>query len=329
MKKKIIAEIGSVHDGSFGNALKLIELTAKCGADCVKFQTHIAEAESLPSAPSPSYFSEESRIEYFKRTSFSLNQWKQLKNKADECDVGFLSTPFSLEAVDLLEGIGVFAYKIASGEVTNIPLLHKIANIGKPVYISSGMSDWQELDTAVRIFQSKCDITVMQCSSAYPCPLEKVGLNVLGEIRNRYKCAIGLSDHSPGTSASVAAASLGATVIEKHLTFSKHMYGSDAKHSMEPAEFSSYVQSVKDVWEMLENPVDKDDISPYCEMKHIFQKSIVASEDLQSGTVLNIKNLAFKKPGNGIPASEYKNVVGKKLKRSIKYNEKIQLKELE
>ena len=150
-EKIIIAEIGSVHDGSFGNALKLIELAAKCGADCVKFQTHIAEAESLPSAPNPAYFKDESRIDYFKRTSFNLEQWKKLKAKAKECNILFISSPFSLEAVDLLEKIELDIYKIPSGEVTNIPLLEKIKKTKKPVLLSSGMSDWAEIDTAFKL----------------------------------------------------------------------------------------------------------------------------------------------------------------------------------
>ena len=136
MKKIVIAEIGSVHDGSFGNAMKLIKSAAESGADCVKFQTHMAEAESLPDAPSPGYFNEESRIKYFKRTAFSLEQWKKLKDKADECGMHFLSSPFSLEAVDLLEQVKVFAYKVPSGEITNLLMLEKIAKIGKPVFLA-------------------------------------------------------------------------------------------------------------------------------------------------------------------------------------------------
>lgn len=328
MEKIIIAEIGSVHDGSFGNALKLIEAVAKSGADCVKFQTHIAEAESLADAPSPVYFSEESRMEYFKRTAFNLEQWQKLKDKADKCGIHFLSSPFSLEAVDLLEKVNIFAYKIPSGEVTNLPMLKKIADIGKPVFLSSGMSDWKELDTTVEVFEGKCELTVMQCSSAYTCPPEQVGLNVIQEMKNRYSCGVGFSDHTLGIAAAAAAAALGTTAIEKHFTFSKRMYGSDAKHSMEPSEFAAFSQAVKDVWKMLENPIDKDDVSPYKNMKHIFQKSIVASEDLPAGTVLKMIHLAFKKPGDGIEANEYKNLLGKKLIRSVSYNEKLKTEDL-
>ena len=198
----IIAEIGSVHDGSFGNAQMLIELAAKCGADCVKFQTHISNAESLPSAPNPDYFRDESRIEYFDRTSFTKDQWANLKQTADEYNILFLSSPFSVEAVDFLEEVGVFAYKIPSGEVTNLPFLEKIALIGKPVFLSSGMSDWNELDEAVKVLK-ECDLTVLQCSSIYPCPSERVGLNVITEMKKRYQCRVGFSDHTTGMAAAI------------------------------------------------------------------------------------------------------------------------------
>ena len=237
----LIAEVGSVHDGSFGNASKLIELAAEVGADAVKFQTHISEAETTKFAASPSYFNSESRFDYFSRTGFTKKQWLELKKIADSFKIIFMSSPFSIEAVDLLEDIGMEIYKIPSGEITNLPMLEKIVSTGKPVFISSGMSNWKELDRAVSIFNGKSHYTVLQCSSIYPCPPEKVGLNIISEISKRYGCPVGFSDHTLGFSAAIAAASKGAVVIEKHLTFSRKMYGSDAKHSMEPAEFKSIV----------------------------------------------------------------------------------------
>ena len=324
----IIAEIGSVHDGSFGNAKKLIELASKCGADAVKFQTHIPDAETLKNAPSPSYFKEESRYDYFKRTGFSKDEWKKLSDYSLSLGITFLSSPFSLEAVDLLESIGISQYKIPSGEVTNIPMLEKIASIGKPVLLSSGMSDWNELDTAVNIFNKKCDLTVMQCSSSYPCKPNEVGLNILKEIKRRYVCKIGYSDHTIGYAAPVAAAALGASVIEKHFTFSRHMFGSDAKHSMEPNEFKILCKSIKEVWSIMHSPVDKNDINKYSQMKEIFQKSIVASQNLNSGTIVKIEHIAFKKPGTGISASNYQEVLGKTLTKDYKKNEMINIKNL-
>ena len=228
----IIAEVGSVHDGSFGNAMKLVDTAADCGADVVKFQTHIPFAETLRDAPMPHYFKGEPRFEYFERTGFATGQWKRLAAHAMERGLQFLSSPFSIEAVTLLEDVGVGSYKIPSGEVTNIPMLEAIAETGKPVLLSSGMSDWRELDAAVAAIRGRHErICVMQCTSAYPCPDEKVGLNVLSEMRERWQLPVGYSDHTRDNHACFAAVALGAGVVEKHLTFSRRMYGSDAAHS--------------------------------------------------------------------------------------------------
>ena len=182
MNSLIIAEVGSVHDGSFGNALKLLNVAADCGADVVKFQTHIAGAETLRNAPTPAFFDLEPRFEYFERTSFSKIQWQSIIDKCNERGIEFLSSPFSIEAVELLEDLGVKSYKIPSGEVTNTPLLDVIAKTQKPVLLSSGMSTWKELDKAVdTIKRVHSDITVLQCTSEYPCPNEEVGLNVRDE----------------------------------------------------------------------------------------------------------------------------------------------------
>lgn len=328
LKNMLIAEIGSVHDGSFGNACQLVKLAAKSGADAVKFQTHLATAESLANAPSPGYFSKESRIDYFNRTGFSKQQWMDLAQLAKECEIEFLSSPFSLEAVDLLEEIGMSIYKIPSGEVTNIPMLKKIAALGKPIILSSGMSNWDELDQAVTVCSQASELNVMQCSSIYPCPPEKVGLNVLQEIQQRYDVSTGYSDHTMGVAAPIAAAALGASIIEKHFTFSRAMYGSDAQHSMEPDEFSVLSASLKSVWTMLDSPVDKSEITSYIDMKRIFQKSIVIAHPLSEGTVLQESDLAFKKPGDGIPAAKLDDIIGKRINVDMKKDHKISIEEL-
>jgi N-acetylneuraminate synthase len=325
----IIAEIGSVHDGSFGNALRLIDAAADAGADAVKFQTHLAEAESLPDAPAPAYFGDEPRIAYFNRTGFALDQWKRLAGHAAARDVAFLSSPFSIEAVDLLEQVGVAAYKIPSGEVSNLPLLERVAATGKPVLLSSGMSDWAELDAAVATLRSGGSLTVMQCSSTYPCPPERVGLNVLREIAERYATPVGFSDHTTGLAAPVAAAALGASVIEKHFTFSRLMYGSDAKHSMPPEDFRVMAAAIREVWVMLARPVDKSDASDYREMKRIFEKSIVTARPLPAGTLITRDALAFKKPGDGIRAADYRSVLGRRTARALGADHKLASGDLE
>lgn len=320
---QIIAEIGSVHDGSFGNAGKLIELAKACGADVVKFQTHLAEAESLPNAPSPPYFKGEPRMAYFKRTGFTPEQWRELRAHADAVGIGFISSPFSLEAVDLLEEVGVAFYKIPSGEVANLPLLERIARTGKPAVLSSGMSSWAELDAAVAALRPGGPLTVMQCSSVYPCPPERVGLNLITELRARYGLPVGLSDHTGGVAAAVAAVALGATMVEKHLTFSRAMYGSDAPHSMEPAAFREFTAALRETAAMLAHPVDKADVSAYSGMKRIFEKSLVTRESLSAGTALAFAHLAFKKPGDGIPAADYSRWLGRRLARAVPANQQL------
>lgn len=326
----IIAEIGSVHDGSFGNALKLIELAAECGADCAKFQTHIAEAETLKNAPMPSFFKGEPRYEYFERTAFSLEQWKELKDKCDENEIEFLSSPFSMEAVELLEEVGIKRYKVPSGEVTNIPLLEVVAQTNKSVVLSSGMSSWEELDSAVSTIQKyHNNITVLQCTSEYPCAYENVGLNIMMEIKDRYKLPFGLSDHTLTNYSAFAAVSLGASIIEKHLSFSRNMYGSDAKHSLEPNEFKDLVKGIHAIKKMMSAKVDKNTVANQMrEMKEVFQKSIVSIVDIPKGGIITTEMIGLKKPGTGIPASKHKEIVGKTAKRYIEKNCLISIKDL-
>ena len=321
----IIAEIGNTHEGSIGLAKQFIKVAARCGADAVKIQTHIFEAESLISAPNPHYFKDESRKDYFDRTSFTLKELLILKKFAEDvCSVDFLSSPFSIEAVDLLEEVDIQRYKIPSGEVSNIPLLERIAETKKPIILSSGMSPWDDLDTAVNFLKDMgCnDITLLQCSSIYPCPPECVGLNLLNQLSVRYQIPVGYSDHTLGVAAPLAAVALGASIIEKHFTLSQEMYGSDAKHSMEPVEFKQMVDDIRDISVMLRNPVDKDDISKnLLSMKHTFEKSIVAKLKINQGDIFTRKNLTLKKPGNGLPPKFFHQILGMKASNDIEKDE--------
>ena len=310
---QVIAEVGSVHDGSFGNAMKLVEAAAQAGADVAKFQTHIASAETLRSAPMPPYFKGEPRYEYFERTAFSFEQWQQLKAHCESQGLAFLSSPFSVEAVALLERLGVTEYKVGSGEVTNIPMLKAIGRTNKRVLISSGMSTWQELDQAVATVREFHDqITVLQCSSEYPCAPQDVGLNIMVEMRERYDLPVGLSDHTLFEFAPLAAVALGASVIEKHLTFSRAMYGSDARHSMEPQAFAEMVRGIRDVTVMRSHRLDKDaKAAELRNMKEIFEKSVVSVADIKSGQTISSDMLAVKKPGTGIPARRLDEIIGR------------------
>jgi N,N'-diacetyllegionaminate synthase len=315
----VIAEIGSVHDGSFGNAQRLIDTAAEVGADVAKFQTHLAAAETLRNAPPPPYFQGEPRFEYFERTGFSLAQWKELKTHCDQKAIEFISSPFSIAAVDLLEQVGVARYKVGSGEITNTPMLEAIGQTRRPVILSSGMSSWAELDEAVNVVLRHHDqVTLLQCTSAYPCAYEDVGLNVMLALKERYRLPVGLSDHTLTIYAPIAAVALGATVIEKHLTFSRRMYGSDARHSLEPEEFRAMVDGIRAAEAMLAHPVDKDATARRLQpMREVFEKSVVAAVDIAANATLTPEMLTTKKPGVGIPARRLPELIGRTTLKDI------------
>lgn len=327
-RHKLIAEVGSVHDGSFGNAMKLIDVAAACGADIVKFQTHVADAETLPDAPMPSYFKGEPRHAYFTRTAFSTEQWRRLSERCSELGIGFLSSVFAFGSVDILESANVGAYKIPSGEVTNIPLLERVAQTGKPVLISSGMSNWAELQRGIEALKGASEIVPMQCTTAYPCPPELIGLNVITEMERRFGLPVGYSDHTAGAAASIAAVALGAVCVEKHLTFSKLMYGSDAPNAMEPDAFKGLAAGLREIWQALSHPVDKDDVGRFADMKLVFEKSIVTARAIPAGAAIAAADLAYKKPGDGIPPGRYREVIGRTTRRDLPSNYKISLEDL-
>ena len=312
----VIAEAGMNHDGSLGNAMRLAEVAAECGADAVKFQLHDAEAETTRDAPSPPYFGHETRWEYFRRTAFTDDQWRTLRDACDRAEIEFVCAPFSLEALERLEGIGVARYKIGSGEVTNLDLIRAAATTGKPVLVSSGMSTWEELDAAVEAVGPNA--SVLQCTSAYPTPPDRVGLNLIAELRARYGRPVGFSDHSLGPYAAFAAVALGAEIVEKHFTLSKEMYGPDAALALEPHELEELVDGIREISEILAAPVDKDaQAGALAEMKRIFEKSVVSSREITAGAVISREMLAAKKPGTGIPARRIDEVVGLRARRDI------------
>lgn len=329
----IIGEVAQTHDGSLGQAHAFIDAIANAGADAVKFQTHIAAAESTPDEPWRVKFSpqDETRYEYWQRMEFSKEQWANLKKHADERGLLFLSSPFSMQAVELLDEIGMSVWKIASGEVNNFQLLSRIIETGKPVILSSGMSDWNELDEAVA-HVSKADnpLAVLQCTSQYPCPPEKVGLNMLEVLQKRYDCATGLSDHSGKIFAGLAAATLGAEVLEIHVTLSREMFGPDVPSSITSKELRQLVEGVRSIEKMTANPVEKEEVAAeLAPLRQIFTKSFYASSFLPAGTILDAEHLLLKKPGKGIPAAQLPNLIGRKLRRSLQSDELLLLEDIE
>jgi len=315
----VIGEVAQAHDGSLGTAHAYIDAVADAGADAVKFQTHIASAESTPGEPWRVRFSpqDETRYDYWKRMEFREDQWLGLAAHARERDLLFLSSAFSLEAVDLLERVGVPAWKVGAGELTNRPLLARMAATGKPVLLSSGMASWEEVDAAVGAV-ADVPVAVFQCTSAYPCPPERLGLNVIGEIGRRYGCPAGLSDHSGGIAAGLAAVALGAELVEVHVTFSRRAFGPDVPASLTIEELETLVDGVRFLEKALENPVDKDAMSAELgPLRAMFTKSVVAARALPARHRLTAADLALKKPGTGIPAARLDEIVGRRLLHAV------------
>ena len=314
---QIIAEIGQAHDGSLGIAHSYIDALAEAGVDAVKFQIHIAEAESSAYEAFRVKFSYEdaTRYDYWKRMEFTLEQWAGLKTHCDEVGLEFLASPFSNAAVDLLEKIGVKRYKVGSGEVNNLLLLEKIAITGKPVILSSGMSSSDELEKTMRFLQTfAVPVSLLQCTTAYPTVPVEWGLNVMKDLKSRYKVPVGFSDHSGEIFACLAASSLGAELIEFHVVFDKKMFGPDAQASLTIAKVKELVKGVRQIEQALSNPIDKTVNHQFTELKNIFEKSLAINRDCPAGTILNFDMLDAKKPKDkGIPADAYRNVIGKQL----------------
>jgi N,N'-diacetyllegionaminate synthase len=329
----IVGEVGLTHDGSLGIAHAFIDAIAAAGADAAKFQTHIAEAESTPAERFRVPFSRQdaSRFDYWRRTAFREEDWRELAEHAREQGLIFLSSPFSLEAVDLLERVGIPAWKVASGEVSNHELLDRMADSGLPVLLSSGLSSLAELDGAVAILQGRgTPFAVLQATSAYPCPPERVGLNMLEVLRTRYGCPVGLSDHSGTIYPSLAAIVLGASLVEVHVTLSRQLFGPDVPASVTTEELSRLCEGVCFIETMLANPVDKNALSEeFAPLRELFTKSIVARFDLTEGTTLARKHLALKKPGLGLPPSRLEEILGRRLLRPLRADEALQEGDLE
>jgi N,N'-diacetyllegionaminate synthase len=317
----VIAEVGQAHDGSLGAARAYIDAAARAGADAVKFQTHIAAEESTPAEPWRVKFSSQdaTRYDYWKRMEFSEGAWAELAAHANERGIAFLSSAFSSAAVELLERIGMPAWKVASGEITNMPLLERMAATKNPVLLSSGMAHWSELDDAIEaVTAAGAPVGVFQTTSAYPCPPDRLGLNVLGQLRERYDCPVGLSDHSAAIFAGLAAVSLGANMLEVHLVFSRECFGPDTSSSLVPDELAQLVTGIRFIESALANPVDKDAAADaMLPMRSLFTKSIVVRHELDAGALLTDDDLALKKPGTGLPASYLPNVIGRRLKRAV------------
>ena len=317
----IIGEVALTHDGSLGLAHAFVDAIATAGANAVKFQTHIASAESTPAEPFRVKFSrqDKSRYDYWKRMEFTEEGWRGLAEHSRERGLVFLSSPFSIEAVELLDRIGMPLWKIASGETSNGMLLDRILDTGKPVLLSTGMSPIEEIDAAVaRVRGRNVEVGVFQCTTAYPCPPEKIGLNLIPFYRERYGCWVGLSDHSATIFPGLAGAALGIDMLEVHVALSREMFGPDVVASVTTQELRQLVEGVRFIERMHANPLDKNaSAQETAPLRKLFTRSLVARTDLAAGTVIAREHVAIKKPGTGLAPDRLEEIIGRRLARSV------------
>ena len=316
-----IAEIAQAHNGSIEKLHRYIDEVAKIGVDAIKFQTHIADAESSIYEPFRVKFSDKyaTRFDYWKAMEFSLEEWIEIGKHCKQVGLIFISSPFSNAAVDVLEQAEVEQYKIGSGEITNFLLLKKVVDTGKPIIISSGMSSIEELNKTVYFLKKyDADFSILQCTTNYPTTPRNYGLNVINELKELYKVPIGFSDHSAKIATGIAAVALGAEILEFHVVFNRDEFGPDVTSSLTIDEATELVKNVKNISEALKHPVNKNDNSAYTDLKQIFEKSLAVNKDLKKGHILTFNDLEAKKPkGYGIDASEYKRVLGTKLNKNL------------
>jgi len=329
----IIAEAGVNHNGSIELAKKLIDAAAVAGVDYVKFQSFKTENLVSKNAAKAEYQkkntnSDESQFEMIKKLELDIEKHLILIEHCQRRNVKFLSSAFDLESIDNLKKLGISVWKIPSGEITNLPYLKKIGSFNDQVILSTGMANMCDIEKALEvIIQSGTEldkITVLQCNTEYPTPMEDVNLNAMLSIKHAFKTKIGFSDHTIGIEAPIAAVALGATVIEKHFTLDKTMEGTDHKASLEPHELIAMVQAIRNVEKALGNGVKKLTISESKNI-NIARKSIVAAKNISKGEVFDEYNLAVKRPGDGISPMEWENVLGKIAKKDFEIDEKIEL----
>ena len=317
----IIAEVAQAHDGSLKSAHEYIDLVADAGASVVKFQTHIAHAESTIREPwrVKMATADKTRFDYWQRMEFKESEWVELRDHCTNRDLSFMSSPFSIEALDLLDRLGVEVWKLASGEVSNTPLVKAMIKTKKPIILSTGLSTIAELDEVVNlILGSDIDLTILQCTSEYPCPPELTGLNLITEFKKKWGCRVGISDHSGTIFPSLAAKTLGASVIEVHITSSRDSKGVDSPSSITPEELRMLVSGVKFLDAAIKNPADKTRLSASAEeMRRIFGRSVVANSDLEVGHRIQISDLVYKKPGGGLSWKDIGTLINRRVVRPV------------
>jgi N,N'-diacetyllegionaminate synthase len=329
----IIAEAGVNHNGSLDMAMQLVDLAKDAGADAVKFQTFQTQLSIAQHAPRAEYQiantgNDDSQYEMVRKLELSYDQFKLLKKHCENSGIEFMSTPFDLPSVDFLASIGMEIFKIASGEITNLPLLRKIGSLGRSVILSTGMSHISEVLAAVNVLRkagtASANITLLHCTTEYPAPFEEVNLNAMLSLRQESQLKVGYSDHTMGIEVSIAACALGACIIEKHFTLDKNLPGPDHKASLDPSELRSMIRAIRNIEKCLGSGIKQPSRSEEKNLK-IARKSIVASKPIKAGEVFSEENLATKRPGTGITPMDWDSVVGQKAKIDFNVDDLIRL----
>jgi N-acetylneuraminate synthase len=319
----LVAELSANHRGSLDEARQLIHAAAEAGADAVKLQTYTADTLTIDSKRE--WFQIGTGTLWSGRTLYDLYQeaytpWEwhaELKREAEQCGLTLFSTPFDLTAVEFLEQLTMPAHKIASFELIDLALVDAVAKTGKPLIVSTGMADWSEIDEAVAAIRATGNeqFALLKCTSAYPAPLEEMNLRVLPQLAQRYDVPVGLSDHSPGHTAAVAAVALGASIIEKHFTLDRQSGGPDAAFSLEPTEFRALVEAVR----ATEAALGSDAIisGPAEQKSRVFRRSLFVVADMQAGDEFTSANIRSIRPGHGLQPKHLSAVLGRRAKIAI------------
>lgn len=331
MSVLVIAEAGVNHNGDAELARRLIDAAKKAGADIVKFQTFRTEKLVSKYAEKAEYqkkttSADEKQQDMLEKLCLSDDTFITLKRYCEDSGIGFLSTPFDLESITFLEELGCGQWKIPSGEITNFPYLVRIAKTGKPVIMSTGMADMEEIDDAMRALRENGagEVTLLHCTTEYPAPVEEVNLRAMITMKERFGCPVGYSDHTPGIEIPVAAVAMGATVIEKHFTLDRNMEGPDHKASLEPDELAAMVKAIRNVDKAMGDGIKQPTASEKKNMS-VARKSIIAARDIRAGEVFTEENLTTKRPGNGISPMRWNEILGTRAIRDFAEDELIEV----
>lgn len=329
-KVYIIAEAGVNHNGNLDLAIKLIENAKQAGADCVKFQTFKAESLLTKNSPKAKYQlfvtdNEETQFEMLKKLELQFSDYEILINKCKELEIDFLSTPYNNEDVDFLFALNVDRFKIASGQLTELPLLKYTARKGKPIILSTGMANMAEVCNAVEAIRQEGnnDIIVLQCTTNYPSRIEDANILAMLSIKEACKVNVGYSDHVPNNYACFAAVALGAMVIEKHFTINNELPGPDHSSSLNTEDFTNLVNGIRNIELALGNGIKRPTQSEI-DNSYGMKRSLVLLEDLPKGTLLNENHIGFKRPFNGLQPNMIEHVIGKILARPMKKDQALQ-----